>query len=104
MQELFRKYIDNQCSPEEVKQLLAYFKESGNESLLRRLIAEHLESSIDAEDERQWQSATDKVYARLKVQIKGNAGTVSFFLRKNLIRLAAAAILILGCFWAYHLF
>ena len=102
MQELFKKYLDNQCSPEEVKRLLAYFNDPENEVLLRELIAGSLGNSVEADDERQWQSGTDRVLARIKDQIKGKNGGVTFFLRKNLIRLAAAAILILGCFWVYH--
>ena len=48
MQELFRKYLDNQCSPEEVKKLLAYFNDPENEVLLRELIAESLANSDEA--------------------------------------------------------
>ena len=37
MEELFRKYLDNQCSPEEVKTLLAYFNNPENEVQLREI-------------------------------------------------------------------
>ena len=37
MQELFRKYLDDQCSPEEVKELLAYFNDPENELVAERV-------------------------------------------------------------------
>lgn len=44
MLELFKKYIDNQCSPEEVRQLLGDFDARANEILLKGLIRQQLES------------------------------------------------------------
>ena len=62
MQELFKKYLDNQCSPEEVKALLAYFNNPENEVLLRGLIFDSLETIEADDDESQWQAATDKIF------------------------------------------
>jgi transmembrane sensor len=103
MEELFRKYLDSQCSPGEVKQLLAYFNEPGNELLLRGLIKETLANSDDAEDGSQWQPATDEIFVQIKNQIKPRQGGLTFFFRKTWVRVAAAAILLIGSFLAYNL-
>ncbi len=56
MRELFRKYLDNNCSPAEIRKLLAYFNIDENEVTLRRLITEWLEENREDEEEIQWQS------------------------------------------------
>jgi len=57
MRELFRKYLDNNCSPAEVRKLLSYFNIDENEVMLRRLITEWLEKNAEEEDEDyQWQN------------------------------------------------
>ena len=50
MQDLFRKYLDDECSPEEVKVLLDRFSEHRNEINLRRRISESL-ASLDVDDD-----------------------------------------------------
>ena len=55
MQKLFKKYLENKCSPEELKLLLKEFDIEGNEELLRNLITQELEtereiSSFTAEE------------------------------------------------------
>ena len=42
---LFQRYLDNECSPEEIKTLLQYFKQDKKEDLLRSLIMQQLEKS-----------------------------------------------------------
>lgn len=56
MRELFRKYLDNNCSPDEVRSLLAHFKIGENEMLLRKLITEWLEENDEEEKESRWQN------------------------------------------------
>ena len=102
MQELFRKYLDDQCSPEEVKALLAHFNEPGNELLLRELITESLANSDEADDGSQWQSATDKIFLQIKNQLKTKEGRVIPLFRKYWMGAAAAAILLVGGFWVYR--
>jgi transmembrane sensor len=76
MQELFRKYLDDQCSPGEVKELLAHFNDPENELVLRELITESLASSDEADDVSQWQAATDKIFVQVKDQLKSKEGRV----------------------------
>lgn len=44
IESLFRKYSENECTQEEVKQLLSYFESGENESLLKHLIEKYLET------------------------------------------------------------
>src|SRR5688572_32774263 len=55
MEALFRKYLENKCSPEELQSLWNEFGIEGNEDLLRSLIIQELETdqqirSINAEE------------------------------------------------------
>ena len=67
MEELFRKYLDNQCSPEEVRTLLAYFNNPDNEIQLRGLITLSLENIETDPEETQWQLATDNIFTSIKL-------------------------------------
>ena len=44
MQELFKKYLNDQCSPEEVKLLLNEFDLEENKELLSKLISEQFDA------------------------------------------------------------
>ena len=39
---LFRKYLENDCSPDEVDQLLSFLKNEANEHVAGELIEQHL--------------------------------------------------------------
>jgi len=70
MLELFSKYLNEQCSPQEVKDLLAYFS-AEKKSVLSALITAN-QKDMDAEDkdgERRWNHVTDKIFAVIKMQI-----------------------------------
>ena len=69
MRELFRKYLDNNCSPDEVRKLLAYFNIADNEALLRRLITEWLEEKEEDEKESQRQDNFFRVRGFIKKQM-----------------------------------
>ena len=101
MQDLFRKYLDNQCSPEEMKELLQHFNAGENEIALRTLIAEELEV-IDKHDGSQWKRETEGVYATIKKQIDAEKTRIVPFSRKRWLQVAAA-ILIAGGFVLYNM-
>jgi len=70
MLELFSKYLNEQCSPQEVKDLLAYLS-AEKKSVLRALITAN-QKDMDAEDKdggRRWNHVTDKIFAVIKTQI-----------------------------------
>ncbi|HTE23313.1 FecR family protein [Flavitalea sp.] len=103
MQELFRKYLNNQCSPEEVKEFLAYFNNPENESQLRELISETLEN-IDVDDDgSRWSPATDESLAVLKMELSAEKSNVVPIYRKTWVKIAVAAILLVGAFSIYNL-
>lgn len=81
MHELFAKYLDNQASPAEVRQLLALFNFPENESELRKLIQQCLEY-IDYDDDMSFcKSITEKKLASIKKQIKTNNGKIVSLLK-----------------------
>ncbi len=69
MRELFRKYLDNNCSPDEVWRLLAYFNIDENEVILRRLITEWLEENLEDEEENLWQNNFSRALGFIKKQL-----------------------------------
>ena len=71
MRELFRKYLDNNCSPDEVKRLLAYFNIDENETILRRLITEWLEENDEYEKDR-WQTNFYRASGLIKKEVNIN--------------------------------
>ena len=46
---LFERYLKNECSPEEIKTLVRYFGNVDNKELLKSLIRDYLESSLNEE-------------------------------------------------------
>jgi hypothetical protein len=69
MRELFRKYLDNNCSPAEVKRLLAYFNIAENEIMLRRLITEWLEENKEEENDGRWKTKFYRALGLNKMQL-----------------------------------
>ena len=73
MRELFRKYLDNNCSPDEVRKLLAHFNIAENETLLRKLITDWLEENEEEEEGSRWQAnfcrALGLIRERLAIEI-----------------------------------
>jgi hypothetical protein len=69
MDELFRKFMNDLCSPEEIKTLLAHFNLRRREERLRKLIFENLETIDNYEDERKWKPVIDKILISIKNQI-----------------------------------
>jgi len=103
MQELFAKYLNNECSPEEVKELLSYFIVFGNEKTLRNLIVENL-ADQDLEDEDiAWNPALDKTFAVIKSRMNVEKGKVVPLFRRSWVRIAAAVIFLLGGFAVFSL-
>jgi len=64
---LFEKYQNNQCTPEEIEELLEYFKIGENEALLKTQIDLAISATI-AED-AELETATDEVYSRIQSHI-----------------------------------
>src|SRR5215204_4239682 len=93
-QELFAKYLDNQCSSEEVKQLLAHFNVDDNEEVLRGLISASLLNADADEDDRQWQPALNESFALIKKQMQDEKGKIIPLSKKPWFKAAAAAVVL----------
>ncbi|MCX6337888.1 MAG: FecR domain-containing protein [Bacteroidetes bacterium] len=105
--ELFTKYINNQCSPQEVSFLLAYFNEESNEDIVREMIFRQLEqlteSDIDVEPHLK------AAFVIIDTHIQNSKKTIKKGIQvtlfgKKLLRIAAIFILFLigaGGFYFY---
>ena len=69
MEQVFIKFLNDQCSNAEIKTLLSHFNYRRSEVKLRKLIFDSLETIDNYEDERKWKPATDKILVSLKNQI-----------------------------------
>src|SRR5690349_7112102 len=96
MQDLFKKYLNNQCSPEEAREVLAYFNDPQNEAQLRGFINQTLESTDADDDGTRWSDSTDESFAVIRNDIAAARTKVVPFYRKTWVRIAVAAVLIVG--------
>jgi len=109
MQELFKKYLENKCSPDELKLLLKEFDIEGNEELLRNLITQELEtereiSSFTAEElENALTGTFNAIKAKLDSEKINVVAPVVPLMKRNWFRLAAAAVFVLAVIGAYLL-
>jgi len=102
MEEIFKKYLDDQCSPDEVRTLLAYFNYPENDAQLKRLILDYFEAIETNDNEAQYQSATDKIFTSIKRQHDSRKGKIVPLFRQTWIRIAAAIILLIGGYFIYN--
>src|SRR6187401_2320869 len=109
MHELFKKYLENKCSPEELKLLLKEFDIEGNEELLRGLIIQELEneqaiSSFTTEElENSLAGTFNAIKAKLESEKINEVAPVVPLMKRNWFRLAAAAVFVLAVIGAYLL-
>ncbi len=99
MQELFRKYLRNQCAPEEVKLLLKQFDVGDNKDILRDLIVQQLEAEeeVTAIPERELKNVLAESYQHIRSQInfeKKTEAPVVPLVRRVWFRIAAAVIIL----------
>lgn len=94
--QLFNKYKNNACTPDEVQELLAYFKHADAEELLKG----HIESALNqqpAEDD-ELQNDIDEVYNNLQQHIFNKKAGRN---RSRYIKLAAACLIACIAFGGY---
>lgn len=110
MHDLFLKFLNDQCSPDEVKQLLAHFNVPENEEVLRKLITESLEK--DSEDENyQWNPALDVSFLKIKDQLNAEeqadqpvySARIIPIYKRTWFRVAAVIVVLAGAFTIYSL-
>src|SRR5436190_14499517 len=109
MHELFKKYLGNKCSPEELKLLLKEFDVEDNEESLRTLITQELEveqetSSFTTEElENSLAGTFNAIKTKLDSEKINVVAPVVPFTKRNWFRLAAAAVFVLAVIGAYLL-
>lgn len=82
LENLFRKYLNDECNPEEIRILLQYFGKTENEALLKNLIRHELE-----ETESQPGSAHDSLLANTFENIKNAIASQNKQTHKPVLRL-----------------
>jgi len=109
MHELFKKYLENKCSPEELKLLLKEFDVEDNEDLLRGLIIQELESeqeirAFTAEElENSLRGTFNAIKTKLDSEKINIVAPVVPLIKRNWFRLAAAAVFVLAVIGVYLL-
>lgn len=96
MQLLFRKYIDNECTPEEVQLLLAHFEAGDNERLLRACIQAELEKPVMAEPGKNWDPLLEDSYHTIRQYVQQDKGRVIPLYSKSWFRISAIFLLVAG--------
>ncbi|MEP7229813.1 MAG: hypothetical protein ABI691_06145 [Ginsengibacter sp.] len=71
IESLFKRYLDDQCSQEEIKLLFQYFDAEENESILKDIIRTEFESSqdINLDANPKTQATLDKIFNDIKKNI-----------------------------------
>lgn len=101
IQELFNKYLQNQCSPEEVEMLMQYFH-TEEQFQLNQLILNELEKQDEESSEGEYDELLNRVYGRIHTHIH-QPKTIH---RSIWLRIAAAASILLflsiGGYYIFH--
>ncbi len=103
MEDLFKRYLNNQCSPSEVKELLAHFSVLENEEVLRGLISACVETPHSDNTEKNIQILVDETYSMISAQINAEEVKMISVFMKRWFQLVAAAALLMGFFGLYTL-
>jgi len=109
MHELFKKYLENKCSPEELKLLLKEFDIEGNEDLLRSLVNRELENEqgIKSFTEEELENSLRGTFNAIKTKLDSEkinvVAPVVPLIKRNWFRLAVAAVFVLAVTGVYLL-
>lgn len=102
LEELYRKFLMRQCTPEEVQQLMEHFYLHGENSPLSDLIAAEIkDTSMMGEDSDEIKAALEDNRLFLNRNIQSNR-VVRFPFRRRWISAAAALLFISGLVWILY--
>ena len=98
IESLFQRYLDNQCSPREIRLLLSHFKIDENAALLRKLIQNESEKSDETRSNADHTSLLETTFQKIKKSIAAgdelNKALVVPFYKQVWFRACAAAVVI----------
>lgn len=96
--ELFKKYINNQCSEDELKNFLQLIRENENQDILKQLINENLTGGVDEDtDHADLDDKVHHIFDKLRSKIEQEDQVVPRYRTLRVWSSAAAAVLfILG--------
>ncbi len=97
IESLFQRYLKNECTPAEIKELLQYFDAPENELLLRHLIKQQSEANEDVNSVVDSTSLLEVAFSNIQKTIAANNGKntkIIPFYKQFLFRAVAAAVLI----------
>jgi ferric-dicitrate binding protein FerR (iron transport regulator) len=108
MQELFKKYLENKCSPDEVKLLLKEFDTEKNKELLKSLIIQQLETEqgVSPFNEQDLENIVADTLISIKAKINFEKKTETLVVplaKRKWFRLAAAAVFVIAVSGTYIL-
>lgn len=104
VEKLMEKYLDRNCTEQEIRQLLEYFDQPDNEMALKSAIARYFDQASENKgSELSDESiAIEEVHANLMTRINGNSGKIR---KINWVWISAAAsLLILVALGAYYFY
>jgi len=72
IERLFKRYLQNQCSPEEIKLLFQYFQSGECEEILKNLIRTELESTqdMDIQTNPKTRESLEQIFRNIKKAIR----------------------------------
>jgi ferric-dicitrate binding protein FerR (iron transport regulator) len=96
---LFRKYLNNECTPEEAAALMAFIRSSKNRKLVQSLLDDHFRDGEDKSGMYRYQ--TDRIFQRLNLnenmeKVEAQSRSIQF----TFLKIAAVVLLILASAWA----
>jgi len=94
---LFQKYLDNKCSPSEIRRLIQYFDSGENEELFKKLIGRQHELMEDSSDFTQgFESLLDSSFNKIKqaITFENNRKEAASLYRIHWFKICAAAAVI----------
>ncbi|ANI88026.1 hypothetical protein A9P82_01030 [Arachidicoccus ginsenosidimutans] len=96
LQFLFRRYLNGQCRPEEVAELLRHFNLADDEEKLRCLIADELVpySAIPEDKKEHWQGRVNNALENIRQQI--NAPKIIPLYKRVGVRIAVVVLIAIG--------
>lgn len=92
---LFKKYLANDCTPEEAAELIDIMRSGTKNPLIETLIRQHLDN--ETPEEFLYQAEARQIFQRLDLKDAADKATgKSFWISRSYLKVAAATVIIIG--------